>query len=106
MRLVGLVRKRIESNDVVIIRAITYLQGFDMELIYKRGKDNLDADYLSRLPVNNSTEPQLVELTNDGTETNNIQFINAVVENVESNERKVELIKKGHDGPMGIGHYC
>eukprot|EP01089_Gocevia_fonbrunei_P007559 TRINITY_DN1873_c0_g1_i1.p1 TRINITY_DN1873_c0_g1~~TRINITY_DN1873_c0_g1_i1.p1 ORF type:complete len:303 (+),score=59.03 TRINITY_DN1873_c0_g1_i1:323-1231(+) len=37
----------------VVMRAITYLSSYDMEIAYRKGKDNQDADALSRLPTVN-----------------------------------------------------
>ena len=92
--LVGLVTKRIDTDDAVTIRAITYLSGFDMVLVYKKGRDNLDADCLSRLPVPEDS-PEAIR--------KNITA-NAVLEVVEDTSRRLELVQMAHDGPMGVGH--
>ena len=94
--LVGLVTKRIDSDDAVTIRSITYLSGFDMTLVYKKGKDNVDADCLSRLPADlPALEPFL---------SSDVIRVNSIVEGVEDTGRRMTLVKMAHDGPMGVGH--
>lgn len=67
-----------KSNDVELLQILNYISQFDFEIVYNPGKDNIEADCLSRNPVLESHE----DTDNDSTiKTSNVLKLSDIKEN-------------------------
>ena len=67
-----------KSNDVELLQILNYISQFDVEIVYNPGKDDIEADCLSRNPVLESYE----DTDNDSViKTSNLLKLNYIKEN-------------------------
>ena len=67
-----------KSNDMELVQILNYISQFDFEIVYNPGKDNIEADCLSRNPVLESHE----DTDNDSViKTSNLLKLNDIKEN-------------------------
>jgi len=113
--LVGLFRNKMDPDcAAVVMRAITYLSSYDMEIAYRRGEENRDADALSRLPMINAitVENLLEEQKKDFYVQSRDAKINQKGLAVDFRGKvlvpmkcRKEIMEEGHVGPFNVGHH-
>lgn len=67
-----------KSNDMELVQILNYISHFDFEIVYNPGKDNIEADCLSRNPVLESHEDTDIDSV---IKTSNLLKLNDIKEN-------------------------
>lgn len=76
-----------KSNDSELLQVLNYISQFDFEIVYNPGKDNIEADCLSRNPVLDSHE--------DSEDDSVIKTSNLLkLEDIEENQKLLKLDSK------------